>query len=318
MADTDVQVTFSGDASGVTKAAADARSAIQTLSPAVEAASKSLAGLKSALETAMSPSAQLAAANKKAADDFKKSWDGAVDPVVSNFTRGMVQMAEGSKSFGQVMRGVGQQILNEFVSQVVNKMLEAWLWKELGQTAATQVGVAQRTAAGQLGAAQTLAISGIAAIKQVGNDAAKAFSGAYSALVGVPIVGPAIAPAAATAASGAVLAVQGTIASAAGGYDVPAGVDPLSQLHQREMVLPATLANPLRQMLTDYSASGAGPAGAGGHAFTFGDTHINGAKGDPAEFKQLLAQHRDHMMDLIYSAFRSGSRPPAGVTIPTG
>ena len=38
--------------------------------------------------------------------------------------------------------------------------------------------------------------------------------------------------------------------SAAGGYDIPAGVNPIVQTHAQEMILPAKYANPLRSMLT--------------------------------------------------------------------
>ena len=36
--------------------------------------------------------------------------------------------------------------------------------------------------------------------------------------------------------------------SAAGGYDIPSGVNPVAQLHQQEMVLPKDLANRVRGM----------------------------------------------------------------------
>ena len=37
--------------------------------------------------------------------------------------------------------------------------------------------------------------------------------------------------------------------SASGGYDIPAGVNPMTQLHAEEMVLPAHIANPLRESI---------------------------------------------------------------------
>jgi hypothetical protein len=36
--------------------------------------------------------------------------------------------------------------------------------------------------------------------------------------------------------------------AAAKGFDIPAGVNPVTQLHQREMVLPAELADAVRDM----------------------------------------------------------------------
>ena len=58
-----------------------------------------------------------------------------------------------------------------------------------------------------------------------------AFSGAIAAISPIPFVGPFLAP--------GIAAEMAALASAAGGYDIPAGVNPLTQLHAQEMVLPA-------------------------------------------------------------------------------
>ena len=97
--------------------------------------------------------------------------------------------------------------------------------------------------------------------------------------------------------------------SAAGGYDIPAGINPITQLHAEEMVLPARLANPMRDMLASFAGAGAGPA-AGGHTFSFGDTHIHGAPNmSPGDFKQALAEHRANVAEAVASALHGGWRP---------
>ena len=94
----------------------------------------------------------------------------------------------------------------------------------------------------------------------------------------------------------------GTLTLAAGGYDVPAGINPITQLHAQEMVLPARLANPMRDMLSSY--------GGGGGAAGGGDTHLHyapqvtEARGD---FRQQLQGHASDLMAMIQSAVRSGS-----------
>jgi hypothetical protein len=317
MAEADVQVTIGADASGVASGAAAAGAAIQMLVTTVDTAAKSFAALKTAVDAAFKgPAANgLAQAIKntndagaeaqKAADQFEKTWSRATNSVVGKFTGGVLQMAEGSKNFGQVMRGVGQQILNEYISNVVNPMIVGWLRKETMQTAATLMGVTQRNTAETMGAAQSTAASGAGAAKTVVNDAAKAFSGAYSALVGIPIIGPVIAPPAAAAAAAAVLVVRGTIASAAGGYDIPAGLNPLAQLHAQEMVLPATLANPMRSLLTNYAGAN------GGDAASAGDSHVHNwtvNAVDAASVKALLSQHGDTLMNVLNGKLRGGAR----------
>ena len=81
-------------------------------------------------------------------------------------------------------------------------------------------------------------------LKEIAGDAKAAAAGAYKAIVGIPYVGPFLAPAAAAVAYGATMA----FASAKGGYDIPAGVNPLTQLHEREMVLPKPQADAVREM----------------------------------------------------------------------
>ena len=56
--------------------------------------------------------------------------------------------------------------------------------------------------------------------------------------------------------------VGSSLMFAAGGYDIPAGVNPLTQLHQKEMVLPAEHAETIR------SLSGSGMRGNGGENIT--------------------------------------------------
>lgn len=56
--------------------------------------------------------------------------------------------------------------------------------------------------------------------------------------------------------------VSGSLMFASGGYDIPSGVNPLTQLHQKEMVLPAEHADVIR------SLSGSGVRGGGGENIT--------------------------------------------------
>jgi hypothetical protein len=59
---------------------------------------------------------------------------------------------------------------------------------------------------------------------------------------------------------------------AEGGFDVPSGLSPNTQLHPEEMVLPAKIANPLRQSLANGEL-GSNSGGAGGRGG--GDTHLH-------------------------------------------
>jgi hypothetical protein len=43
--------------------------------------------------------------------------------------------------------------------------------------------------------------------------------------------------------------------SAWGGYDIPSGLNPVVQAHAEEMILPASIANPLREMVNNYNTT---------------------------------------------------------------
>ena len=89
-------------------------------------------------------------------------------------------------------------------------------------------------------------VSAQTALKQVVNDAAGAFSGAYKAVVGIPIIGPELAPAAGALAFAAVMG-EGALVSARGGqWSVPLD-EQMTLLHKGESVIPAQYAEPLRR-----------------------------------------------------------------------
>ncbi|MDP9902611.1 hypothetical protein [Variovorax ginsengisoli] len=92
----------------------------------------------------------------------------------------------------------------------------------------------------------------------IGANAAEAGSGAAASQASIPYIGPILAIAAMAAVFAAVAGMAGKVPSAAGGFDIPSGLNPMTQLHEEEMVLPADLANPLRQMARGGGAGGGG------------------------------------------------------------
>ncbi|MEO8804638.1 MAG: hypothetical protein ABI433_01035 [Burkholderiaceae bacterium] len=84
-------------------------------------------------------------------------------------------------------------------------------------------------------------------LAELNNSAVAAAGAAYNAIVGIPYVGPFLAPAAAAVAYAGVMAF-GATASAEGGYDIPASVNPIVQTHAREMILPAKHADVIRNL----------------------------------------------------------------------
>jgi hypothetical protein len=203
---------------------------------------------------------------------------------VAVFTKGLLEMGEGAKSFSQVMRSIGQQILNDML-KVVDGMIDKWAMGVAENVLASTQGQALLNALGMKDLAQYIAIqTRKVAASSAGNAAIAASSNASAA-----------------AGSASTLAI--TLATLRQDAD-----DMPTLLHRQEMVLPARLANPMRDMLSSYGSAGGLPAG--GHSFSFGDTHIHGAPNmSPSDFKQALLEHRSNVAEAVAGALRGGWRP---------
>ena len=104
-----------------------------------------------------------------------------------------------------------------------------------------------KTGAAVTGAAMQTAAAATAGTAEIGTNAAVAAAGAYKSTVVIPFIGPVAAPAAAALALAAVLGF-GALISAKGGMDEVPG-DQLAMVHKKEMILPAWIAEPMRQQL---------------------------------------------------------------------
>lgn len=134
---------------------------------------------------------------------------------------------------------------------------------------ATTVGEAFGTAFAQMvkgtksfsASVQTMAKAVLSAVldkvkKEIMAERAAAAIKAFNSQGDIPIVGPVLGFAAAAAAFAFADGLIAQLPSAAGGFDIPAGLNPVTQLHSREMVLPAPLAERVRDM-TDGDGGGA-------------------------------------------------------------
>lgn len=185
-------------------------------------------------------------------------WQSLTDRMGSLWDQGTQALLNGTLTWSNAMRAIGAQIVSWFATDVVGKQVKAWFVGEVTKTNATQSGVAARTAAESAGALQSVATWAAAAIKNIANSAWEAMAGAWKAMVGIPFIGPVLAPAIAATAFAGVIALAGNIRSAASGYDIPAGLNPMTQLHEEEMVLPKDIANPLRENLAGGGGLGGG------------------------------------------------------------
>jgi hypothetical protein len=200
--------------------------------------------------------------------------------------RGEVQKAQ-TAPMANIWAGVEQSfqqaangILNR--TQTLRQGLTT-LWQGIRASITGEISkiIAQRVAA--FAKERVLALAGI------GADAAKAGSGAAASQASIPYVGPILAVAAMAAIFAGVMGMSSKVPSAAGGFNIPRGMNPLTQLHEEEMVLPADIANPLR------SAIDGGGVGRGG------DVHLQVKGTGVGDF---LLMHRSELVRALKEARR--------------
>lgn len=222
------------------------------------------------------------ATNKKIATDqaeLSKKIEGYLQPFVSGFTNGLKKMMDGTLSFSQAIQGLGQMIVSAFgdmITSIVSswisslaKMAAQWLANLVFQETTAKASDATRLATGI--AARVAEASGMASVMAVA---------AGASVAAIPGVGWMMAPGVMAAAYEAGMAMAAT-AAAAGGFDVPSGMNPVTQLHAEEMVLPAPLANTVRAM-----AANSGGAAASMPSSSSQTIHIHAV--DAKSFERML------------------------------
>lgn len=183
----------------------------------------------------------------EAARQNKADFDAMFSPISNSFNKALTGMMQGTQTWQQVVRNAGQNVVAEYAT-IGLKMFTSWAANELRKTMATAAGSQARVGIETAAAAQSTALSGSTTLVSIMNDAYEAMAGAYAAISGIPFVGPFLAPAVAAGAFTVVAGLAGSVMSAEGGYDIPGGVNPMTQLHEREMVLPSQHADVIRAL----------------------------------------------------------------------
>ena len=193
------------------------------------------------------------------------------------------------------------QAVDSLAERQLQKVIESGLQELVADTgiqsaivAATEAGEQSKLAAKIAGAAEGKAVEASAGSTTVLGDAHKAFAGAYAAVAGIPIIGPVLAPIAGATAYAAVAAMD--IFSAEGGMANVPYDGAMIQAHAKEMMLPASIAQPLRESIASGNLGGAA-AGDQYHA------HFHGPIGSGIKPGDL----RDAVVTALKQAHRQGA-----------
>lgn len=248
---------------------------------------------------------QLVTAARKTADEIQAAWQKSISGVVSAFGSGVEGMINGTGSLRQAMLKVGQDIESSMF-RAVESMVTNWATGEMVKTGLSGAGAAQRGAIETTASLQSKMLSFETAEKDIFNAAAKAAANAYAAMAGIPIIGPELGAVAAAVTFSAVEGF-GNIASAAGGYDIPSGINPLVQTHANEMILPAHIANPMRSLLQGVEQTGGIGGGGETHNHNYNPV-LNISAVDHRGVQAFFDQHADKLFNTINAKVRGGAK----------
>ncbi len=199
-------------------------------------------------------------------------WQRTYESIKSGWQQTMMAFARGALTLKGLFQGLFNSIADALASMVARNISNLLLQALTGKATA---------------------------LKELQANAVAAAGAAYKAVVGIPYVGPFLAPAAAAVAYGGVMAFGSNLPSAAAGYDIPAGVNPVTQLHAREMVLPARHADVIRN-LSDSNVPGAGLAPV--------HLHFNVKAMDAKSVKEMLKNSRGEIARAMRTHLRETGR----------
>lgn len=259
---------------------------------------------------------QIARFNNDTQRTVRQQWQQALQPISQAFDGMLQNFLQGTISFNQTYVQMMDQLVAGMLSRFV-QMATNWLVMELTKTSATQTQEGIRAATTTAAAATSTSAAAAAGTSQVATNAAVGASGAFASVAQIPVIGPFIAPAIAAGAMAAIMGF-GRLISARGGADIGTGVNPLAQLHEEEMVLPANIANPLRSMLagprSSTLAASAGAAGAqmreaiissrGGDSNFYYQPRNNNMT---ADFEEMLRRDGRQMRKWLKNEMRNGN-----------
>lgn len=196
-------------------------------------------------------------------DGGKNVWQEAQQQMGQAFTA----MLTRAQSFRQAMNGFFKSMGQTFIQEMVTKPLMGLMRRMVQESAIYKMIFGTKETLETAASAKTAATKATETTAVVSSNAVQAASGAAASQASIPYVGPILAVAAMAAMMAAVMGLMGggggsqttttttRIPSAAGGWDIPAGINPLTQLHENEMVLPAEHAQTIREMAGQQGGS---------------------------------------------------------------
>lgn len=244
--------------------------------------------------------------------DFESKFGDLTSRMSGLWDQGIQSMMNGTLTWKNATNAIYTEMAGAFIQSMITAPMKKYLASmatrlavklgfiktetaaevsgQAAQTGAVVAGETTKTIATSTGALARLAIKAGEAIKSIMMYAWEAMAGAFKAMVSIPYIGPVLAVAAGASALALVGGIAGNIKSARGGYDIPSGVNPVTQLHEEEMVLPKQHANTIRALgksvMGDGSMSSSQATEGGGEINNF-----NFQSWDSKDLRRFMKKH---------------------------
>lgn len=166
---------------------------------------------------------KMAQIEQKAIIESSAKWRTMFDTISSGFSSSIRGMIAGTMTFKGAMLNIASSVAGAFIDMGL-KIATDW---------------AKRLLFNQV-------MEKIADLSKITGNAAVAGAAGVASMAAAPWPINMTAPAFGAEMFAAALSYAAALPAAAAGYDIPAGVNPVTQLHQREMVLPAQYADVIR------------------------------------------------------------------------
>lgn len=244
--------------------------------------------------------AKLAQIRHQSQQQTLQVWSGLTDRLSGLWDMGLQAMMNGTLTWRNALRTVWADLSMYFVKQLITEPLAQWLAMQVKKLALSMGFLGTETAANESAASTRAGFSAMGANAQITANAAAAASGAAASQAPIPFVGPGLAVAAAAAMMAMVMGMKGSVKSARGGYSIPRGVNPMTQLHEEEMVLPRGEAAVIRGLANGQNGGSSSdtPAPTGGDQF-----HFNVSALDSRSVERFF---RDHGQSLVKALKEQG------------
>lgn len=174
----------------------------------------------------------------------KADMEAFYQPLTEAFTESLHGLLAATTGWGDAMKNIWKG-LGRFVDDIIVDMTKKWIGAQLQKLATSAMVFLKQQVMEKATAASTIATTTAVANTQISAAGAVGGANATATAAQTPFIGWSIAIPAGLAVLAGIMALKSHI-SAAGGFDIPRGVNPMVQLHSEEMVLPSKYADVIR------------------------------------------------------------------------